>query len=271
MREDVGRDNCLLSTARGTIDKITMSRSHAYAAFFIPADVNRDRAIEIGISWLAEQPGEPLILLHAKKMLDNNRLLGQLAQQHRIRYEAPQTIRRSSPWSGGAILAPWASGDVIRCIDDDLAYHVSAVCIIGWRPDDRNHAAWVAARNALDLASGDALGPRSELIISDPVVRIALDHAESFVNHNNALVQAEDKAYLVRTLQELVRCGHRFDVEEVATYAMATGWSGEEVKRIRDYGRRVLDGRSFRLASTIGPNRGDCNHWESEAAGPHDT
>jgi hypothetical protein len=248
-----------------------MSRSHAYAAFFIPADVKPDRAVEIGISWLAEQAGEPLVLLHAKKMIDNNRLLGQVARQHRIRYEAPQTIRRGSYWSGGAILAPWASGDVIRCIDDDLAYRVSAVCIIGWRPDDQNHAAWIAARNALDLASGEALGARSDHIISDPVVRIALDLAERFVNHNNALVQAEDKAYLVRTLQELVRCGHRFDADEVATYAMATGWSGEEVKRIQEYGRRVLDGRSFRLGSTIGPNRGDCKHWESAAAGPTDT
>ena len=245
-----------------------MSRSHAYAAFFIPVDVDPDRAIEIGVSWLTEQPGEPLILLHAKKMIDNNRLLGRLAHQHRIRYEAPQTIRTSSHWSGGAILAAWASGDVIRCIDDDLAYRVSAVCIVGWRPDDQNHAAWIAARNALDLASGAALGTRSEHIISDPVVRIALDHAERFVNHNNALVQAEDKAYLVRTLQELVRCGHRFDLDKVATYAMATGWSGEEVKRIQEYGRRVLDGRSFRLVSTIGPKPGDCKHWESEAAGP---
>src|SRR5260370_35573795 len=103
-------------------------------------------------------------------------------------------------------------------------------------------------------------------MISDPVVRIALDHAERFVNHNNGLVQAEDKAYLVRTLQELVRCGHRFDLDKVATYAMATGWSGEEVKRIQEYGRRVREGRSFRLVSTIGPKTGGWKHWESGAA-----
>src|SRR5260370_3428144 len=100
-------DNPLLSAARGTMHKITMSRSHAYAAFFIPIDVDPDRAIEIGVSWLTEQPGEPLILLHAKKMIDNNRLLGRLAHQHRIRYEAPQTIRTSSPWSDAAILPAW--------------------------------------------------------------------------------------------------------------------------------------------------------------------
>jgi hypothetical protein len=174
---------------------------------------------------------------------------------------------RGSNWSGGAILAPWASADVIRCIDDDLADRVTAVCIIGWRRDDPKHAAWIAARDALNLASGQALGTPFEDIISDPVIRVALDHAERFVNHNNALVQDEDKAYLVRTLQELVRGGHRFDLDEVATYAMSTGWNGEEVKRIQEYGRRVLDRRTFRLASAIGPKPGDCKKWEAEAAG----
>jgi len=247
-----------------------MNRSKPYSAFFIPEDVDPDRAIELGINWLVDQPGEPLILLHAKKMIDNSQVLGRVARAHRIRHEAPQTIRGGSHWKGGAILAPWASAEVIRCIDDNLAYNVTAVCIIGWRSDDRNHAAWIAARNASDLVTGDALRIGSE-IMSDPVVRLALDHAERFVNHNNALVQAEDKAYLVRTLQELVRGGHRFDLNELASYAMASGWTGEEVKRIQEYGRRVLDGRTFRLAPTIGPAPGACKRWEGEAAAAHRT
>jgi hypothetical protein len=244
-----------------------MSGSRNYGAFFIPADVDPDRAITLGINWLVKQPGEPLILLHAKTMIDNSRLLGRAAREYRIRYDTPRTIRGGRHWSGGAILAPWASADVISCIDDDLAYGVRAVCIIGWRPDDPNHAAWTGARKAFDLSNGEALGTPLDEIISDPVVRVALGHAERFVNHNNALVQAEDKAYLVRTLQELVRCGHRFDLDKLATYAMATGWTGEEVKRIYEYGRRILEGRSFRLASTVGPKAGDCKHWEAEVAG----
>jgi hypothetical protein len=156
---------------------------------------------------------------------------------------------------------------VISCIEDDIGYRVTAVCISGWRHDDQNHAAWVAACNALDLATGKALGTPPEDIIGDPVVQVALDHAKHFVNHNNALIQAEDKAYLVRTLQELVRGGHRFDLDEVAAYAMATGWTGQEVKRIQEYGRRVLDQGSFRLASANGPKPGDCKRWEAEAKG----
>src|SRR5260370_31873135 len=127
--------------------KIMMRRSHAYAAFFIPIDVDPDRAIEIGVSWLTEQPGEPLILLHAKKMIDNNRLLGRLAHQHGIRYEAPQTIRTSSPWSGGAILAALASPDVIPCIDHDLAYRLSAVFLHRSPLNRTKHPAWTPARN----------------------------------------------------------------------------------------------------------------------------
>jgi len=243
-----------------------MNQPQGYSAFFVSPEIDADEAIALGVKWLLEQPGEPLILLHAKKMIDNNRRLRRLADQHRIRYEAPQTIWRSGHWSGGGVLAPWASADVIRCIDDDLGYQAISVCIIGWRNDDPNHAAWSAARNAVDLSSGRRLGKTAEALIDDPVVRVALDHAERFVNHNNALVQAEDKAYLVRTLQELVRSGHRFDLDQLASYAMATGWSGEEIKRIREYGHRVLHGGTFRLASTIGPKPGDYKHWESEAA-----
>jgi hypothetical protein len=47
-----------------------------YTAFFVPPAVAADRGVELGINWLIEQPGDRLILLHAKKMIDNNPLLG---------------------------------------------------------------------------------------------------------------------------------------------------------------------------------------------------
>jgi hypothetical protein len=243
-----------------------MSTPPRYDAYFVSPDVDPDEAVAAGLRWLLAQPGEPLILLQGKNMIDNNRALGAAAHRYRIRVEAPRTIWSNS-WGGGSILAPWASDKVLRCIDDDLASKANAVCVIGWSPDDPDHAAWIAARGATDLHTGAALGKRPEAIISDPVVRVALDEAERFVNHNNALVQAEDKSYLVRTLQELVRGGHRFGVEEVATYAMATGWTGDEIERIRDYGKRILDGRGFRLQTSVGPKPGACRRWEEEAAG----
>jgi hypothetical protein len=240
-----------------------VTRSPSYEAFFVPPEVDSDRAIALALKWLVDQPGEPVVLFHAKKMVDNNRLLGRAIHQYGLRYEAPRTIWNSG-WDGGAILAPWASDAVIRCIDDDLGGLARAVCIIGWIPGDPKHVAWVRARNALDLTSGESLGKHPEAIIKDPVVRLALDYAEGFVNHNNALVQDEDKAYLVRTLEELVRGGHVFDLDELAAYAMATGWTGEEVKRIKEYGRRILDGGSFRFRTSIGPKPGACKQWEAE-------
>jgi hypothetical protein len=242
-----------------------MSAGRAYDAFFIPPEIDPDEAIRLGLQWLLAQPGDPLILLHAKKMIDNNRLLGGAAHRHRIQVEAPSSAWRSR-WGGGSILAPWASDRVLRSIDDDLASQAEAVCVIGWMSNDTNHLAWVAARETTDLHSGLPLGKGRDEIISDPVVRIAIDEAERFVNHNNALVQAEDKAYLVRTLQELVRGGHRFGLDELSAYAMATGWTGDEIVRIREYGERILAGRGFRLQTSVGPKPGSCRRWETEAA-----
>jgi hypothetical protein len=242
-----------------------MNRSKSYSAFYIPADIAIDRRVAFGIKWLLEQPGDRLILFHAKNMVGNNRLIARAVDEYGFRVEAPRTVWRSG-WVGGPILAPWASRDVIRCIEDELAFEATAVCVIGWTPGDPNHAAWIAARNAVDLESGIELGRQPEQIITDPVVRIALDAAERFVNHNNALVQADDKAYLIRTLQELIRGGHRFELDALATYAMATGWTADEIDRIREYGQKVLDGRGFRLQTPTGPKRNSCRHWEAEAS-----
>jgi hypothetical protein len=241
-----------------------MVRTPQYDAFFVPEEVDPDEAIALGIRWLLQQPGEPLILLHAKNMIDNNPLLGAAARRYGIAFEAPGTLWGKG-LKTGAVLAAWASDKVLRCIDDRLAFRAQAVCVIGWRPNDPNHAAWISARGARDLRDDSPLGTPVEEIVTDPVVRIALDEAERFVNHNNMLVQAEDKSYLIRTFQELVRGGHGLNLDQITTYAMATGWTSEEVKRMREYGERILQGRSFRLKSTIGPEAGAVKRWEAEA------
>ena len=61
-----------------------------------------------------------------------------------------------------------------------------------------------------------------------------MDDAAGVVNHNNALVQAEDESYVVLTLEELVRGGHSFDVQELVAYAISTGWTGEEVRNLEE-------------------------------------
>ncbi len=164
-----------------------------YAASFLPGPdhLDADEALRLGLRWLLAQSGEPLILLHARKMRGNNRLLEVAVQQYQLPVEAPGTLWKSGfayQWGGGAVLAPWASQKVLDCIDGRLVGKVTAVCVIGWIEGE--HDAWVAARGAADLQGGGRPAKSNPELLSDPVVRIAVDHAARFVNHNNALVQA---------------------------------------------------------------------------------
>lgn len=239
-------------------------RQLTYAAFFLPGpdDLDPDEAMRLGLEWLVSEPGQPLVVLHAKKMATNNRLLAEGIRRHGIRVDSPRASG-GRPSAGVAILAPWASEEVLRFIDDELSGQATGVCVIGWRQGA--HDRWIAARGAVDLRTGERIG--SGVLVSDPVVRLAIDEASETINHNNALVQAEDKAYVVLTLEELVRGGHAFDVDELVAYAMATGWRGEEVRRLEEYATRVLAGRRFRLQSSYGPPPGSCARWEAEARG----
>jgi hypothetical protein len=235
-----------------------------YDAFYTPAGANADEADRAALAWLLKQPGEPLILFHAKKMIRNNGLIQATATRHKIPVEAPGTVHRSG-WGNGAILAPWASDGVLRCIDDDLSGRTSAVCVIGWMPGE--HDSWIAARQATNLLSGEKVISSPASLIGDPVVRLALDNASLIVNHNNGLVQSVDKTWAIRTLQILLQGGHTFTADEIGTYAMATGWTGGEVKLLREYAQGVLDGKGYKVSSGYGPRPGACQSWEAEASG----
>ncbi|HEX3680754.1 MAG TPA: hypothetical protein VHU90_13615 [Galbitalea sp.] len=223
-----------------------------------------DDAAVLALKWLLKQRGEPLVVFNRKAAVENDEVIEAAIYKYKIRYGAPGTLRGSG-WKGGAILAPWAADEVLEFIDGWLHRKAHAVCVMGFRPG--SHDAWISARGAVNLADGQPLGKSITEIMSDLVVRIAIDHAAVPINHNNKLVQAEDKSYFVRTLQELVRGGHHFDLDELCAYMMATGWTGDEVKQAREYGQRVLDGKRFNLRSTFGPVQGTCKHWEAEAAG----
>lgn len=159
-------------------------REVKYEAFFLPGpeEMDPDEAIGTGLAWLLNQPGTPPLLFHRKKMVGNNTIAEEAARRHRIAVEAPQTVLQAH-WPGGSILAPWASDDVLRRIDDDLVHSTAAVCVIGWMP---GHATWIAARGAVDLRGGSDAESKEDLV-SDLVVWIALDQASSVINHNNAL------------------------------------------------------------------------------------
>jgi hypothetical protein len=231
---------------------------------YVPWDgVDPDDAVRVGAAWLQQQPGAPLVLLDAKNMYGNNSLLPLLTAGTAV--EKPSTVWRSG-WRGGPVLAPWPTEEVLAALSDTLAPRITAVCVIEWGDYDYQDA-WLAAHGAVDLITGQTRGSRRQLL--DPVVEVAMWHLSDAVNHNNGLVQAYDKAYAVRTLQELVRGGYRYEVEALCAWALANGFTHREVEHLRDYAARALEGRSFRLRASVGPQPGACARWEREARSDH--
>lgn len=222
-------------------------------------DIDPDEAVRLGVAWLRQQPSAPLVLLHAKKMYDNNPLLPRLTAG--VTVEKPATVWRSG-WRGGPVLAPWPTEDVLATLSDTLARKTTAVCVIEWGDYDYQDA-WLTAHGAVDLVTGQTRGARRQLL--DPVVEVAMRRLSDAVNHNNALVQGYEKAYAVRTLQELVRGGHRYEVDALCAWALAHGFTQREVEHLRDYATRALEGHSFRLRESVGPRPGACARWEQEA------
>lgn len=90
------------------------------------------------------------------------------------------------------------------------------------------------------------------------------------VNHDNALVQGYEKSYAVRTLQVLVKAGYRYDVDDLCAWALANGFTQAEVKHLRGYAEKVLDGRGFRLPESVGPTAASVARWEQAAKGGGD-
>ncbi len=238
-------------------------RTPDYAAFYTPDHAETDEANRAAVEWLLAQPGEPILLFNTKGSVRNSPFIHNAAIQNAIACESPKTVHGSN-WTRGAILAPWASDEVVRCIDDELSGRATAVCVIGWMPG--KHDSWIAARQATNLLSGETVISSPASLIGDPVVRLAVDHASSFVNHNNGLVQSDDKTWAIRTLQMLLQGGHTFTADEIGTYAMATGWTGREVKLLREYAQGVLDGKGYKVRSGYGPPPGACQSWEAEAS-----
>ena len=247
-----------------------LEKTRSYNAFYLPGpeDLPTYQALTLGLQWLLRQPGRPLVVLPTMSLLKNNHLLAEAVQQFGVTVVASPRLG-DTDWSGGSILF-WASERALEGIDEELT-GVDAVCVIASSSRDtpRGRAAldtWIARHQATDLRNPEARTARRQL---GPVVEIAMAHASRAINHGNALVTTEDKAYVVRTLQELVRSGYAYEVEGLVAWAIADGWCPAEIPRLRDYARGVLDGRRFRLGDLRGPEKGASKRWLEEVAERH--
>ena len=230
-----------------------------FEVVYIPDSVDPDEAIRVGAAWLRDQPGEPLVLVAAKKSYANNPLLPQLTRNATVA-SGPDAWKAG--WRGGSVLAPWPSERVLSEISSTLARSITAVCVVEWG-EQPFQSAWLEEHGAVSLLTGEPRSQGTQLL--DPVVRFALLELSDAVNHNNALISAYEKSYAVRTLQQLVSAGYRFEVENLCAFALSIGFTLEEGKRLREYSEKILDGRSFRLREMVGPTQSAVARWASEA------
>ncbi|QSR32337.1 hypothetical protein CFI00_17965 [Nocardioides sp. S5] len=230
-----------------------------YPAAYVSDNVEPAEALRLALAWVADQSGvKPLILMHAKKMKGNDPQVAKIIDRHGLSVESPNSSaagQHSAP-----VIAIWPSDAVIEHIDSRHRRTPAAVCLIkSSRPGAQD--GWIAAHQAVDLVSG---GAAERPTLADPVVEHAMRQAGNDINHNNMLVTQDDKAYVVRTLQELDRSGHTFDVEPLCSWALANGWPGDEVAELRKIAIRVKAGSKFVLRDTWGPKAGAARQWEAE-------
>ena len=225
---------------------------------YVPWGTGIDKMIGYGAAWLHKQSGDKLVLMTAKAVYQHNALLPRLTAGAKV--ATPSTVWKVD-WRGGPVLAPWPSDKVLSTISDNVAERVTGVCVLPWG-EDAYAEAWLAAHNATNLLTGQPQAPRDELL--HPVVTMAMEYLTNTVNHANGLA-GSDRDRVIGALLALVHAGYRFDVDALIAWALANGFTGSEVERLRDYATKALAGHRFRIRG-FGALRADIVAvWERKA------
>lgn len=228
-----------------------------------PADIaqSQEQGADIATAWLKAQPGDPLLLLHAKKALDNNKFLKHGARG--VRVEGATTLANSG-WRGGPLLVAWPSNEVVGHVQD-RSRQITALCILLSYVTNNEIKGWLREIGAINLLTDEPWGDAADEHGLAPILIAAMEDVGRMVNHNNALVQDYDKAIAVETLQTLYDAGYRWDTQQLCGWAGANGFGSREIKNLRDYSNRVLQGRSFRLRESAGIGATQLERWRSAA------
>ena len=223
---------------------------------YVPWGTGIDEAVELGAAWLRQQPGDRLVLVTQMQVYRRNELLPRLTAGAKV---AKPITMWSARWQSGPVLAPWPDEGVLSTIADSR--RITSVCLLEWG-EDAYLRTWVRAHGGADLPTGRPAPGKDELL--SPVVTTAMEFLAQAVNHANGLVQVFDKALAVQTLRALIRAGYSYDVDDLVAWAMAHGFTGSELPRLREYATKVLQGHRFRLGLQV--LRDDVvEQWEKEA------
>jgi len=242
---------------------LVFERTVTYPAAYTHLEPSRDAEILLALQWLAKQQeaigGEILVLAPGLSNLDNSEVIARYRRSLRCMSEVTFK-KRSHEWNGGPALALWPTASMMALIDEN--HRTRAVAAVPWLLDDIGP--WVRARRPIDLLG--IAGRLSEAGISDPVVRIAMEHLSIGVNLSTGLTHPSDKARAVETFRVLRRGGHRWVPEEIQAWALGHGWRNRGAEDLRKYAAGVLEGKTFRTAG-FGLNPSVLEAWRQQAAG----
>lgn len=194
-----------------------------------------DEGLELGYRWLkeSEHAGTRVVVLNAKKMLNNRPTLANAGQFHVV---SPLSASAPRP---GPVLAIWPNPEALE-LAQRLALD-AALCVI---PYTHDVTWWIARTGAVNLTAPDAEPP--ELATLDPAVTAALDFVLSDGGHNGFLGGGE-KVNAVRELRSMVSAGHHPGAQDVEEYALSSGETDVDgAHRLRGFYEAILAGRPLR-------------------------
>ena len=211
--------------------------------------------------WLSTRPLAAIALVEESAGDRDARDVAHLGGDRQLR-----TVRSLPTYTHhrGPIIVVRPTRATLAAITAQLSAGAPDVCVVRNR-DDAMTAAWLYAMLATDLSTGTLAWTQ---VAITSVVRVAMFELARVVDPSRGLRGPFERAYAVRTFQELRRAGHHFDIAALCGWALANGFTEAEVKLLERYAAQVSSGRSFRLATDAGPRAGTADGWRTIARDP---
>lgn len=168
----------------------------------------------------------------------------------------PSSVEQATPQTLGPIprtrpvvVAFWLTGRDLERLDSVRG--IEALVVVPWQEEEITP--WRKARRAVDLLGGQPV-PEPPTI-DDPVVREAMRSLTAGVNLSTGLGHPRDRSSAIEAFRILHRNEHRFESEEIQTWAMANGWDAEAARELGEYAAGVQAGKRYRT---------DARSWSPE-------
>jgi hypothetical protein len=206
--------------------------------------------------WLDTRQGSPtpLAVFNAMGSAHNNPWMAEAAREYRV--VSWRTRYQVMP-DRAAVLLFFPDAEVLGWYEE--APSVPALFVV--ESPTRTLDAWRMAYGPTDLTTGGRLDDAPAIV---PLVAVALGELNSWVNTNH-LVNQEDVAAAVRTLEVLRDGGYPVNPASAEAWALTEDWSPFAAARLRELAEKVRTGHRFRLKDSSGPRRSDLERWRETA------